>query len=72
MALQGEPEAVDEDTQTLLTRAAGDRELKTWRADRQRILDALAHVEAHVKSPHVPRMVRAIRRELEALDRKLV
>jgi hypothetical protein len=72
MALNGEPEAVDGDTQTLLTRESGDRELRTWRSDRQRILDALAHLEAHVKSPHMPRMVRAVRRELDALDHKLV
>jgi hypothetical protein len=72
MALQGEPEAVGEDEQTLLTRAAGDRELRTWQQDRRRILDALEHITAHVKSPHVPRAVRAVRRELEALDRKLV
>lgn len=71
VAMRGEPEAVDEDAQDEITRAAGDRELRTWQTTRDRMLGEIAHLRTHVHSPHVARSARALEREIQALDCKL-
>lgn len=71
LAVIGEPEVVSEDEQRFLTRQAQDRELATWVTTRRRLLEELEHLRVHVHSPHVDRGVRALVREIEALDRKL-
>lgn len=71
LALIDEPEAVSRDEQRLITREAADRELQAWAMSRQRILAELEHLRVHVRSPHVDRGVRALQREIEALDRRL-
>lgn len=72
LALNDEPEAVSETDQWLITREAADRELRAWATSRQRILAELEHLHAHVHSPHIDRGVRALKREIAALDRRLV
>jgi len=71
LAMSLEPEAVSEDDQWLLAKAARDRELRTWLTIRQRMLGEIEHLRAHVHDPHVDRAARALQREITALDRKL-
>jgi hypothetical protein len=72
VAMRHEPEAVPEDDQQRLTCAASDRELRVWTVSRGRLLAELEHLCAHVHSPHVTRGARALEREIQALDRKLL
>jgi len=71
LSLLGEPEAVGVDEQWLLTREAQDRQLRTWGTSRQRLLAEIDHLHSHIQSPHVERAARALRREIDALDRRL-
>lgn len=71
LAVIGEPEAVRVEEQALITRQAADRELQTWATTRQRLLSELEHLRVHAHSLHVDRGVRAMQREIAALDRKL-
>lgn len=71
LSLVGEPEAVNAADQWLLTRESQDRQLRTWSTSRQRLLAEIDHLHAHVQSPHVDRTARALRREIDALDKRL-
>lgn len=71
-ALAGEPEAVSDDVQWMLTARARARELQTWATSRDRLLADVEHLRTHVRSPHVARAARALEREIAALDRKLL
>lgn len=46
-------------------------ELRAWHVARRRISAELDELRERVHSPHVPRTVRLVERELEALERKL-
>lgn len=71
VALGGEPEAVSEEDQWLITQQAADRELQAWQTSRGRLLAEIDHLRQHLCSPHVQRAARAWEREIQALDRRL-
>jgi hypothetical protein len=71
LAMRHEPEAVTIDEQWLITQATADLQLKTWLTSRQRIVEEIEHLRAHLHSPHVDRATRAMLREVASLDRKL-
>lgn len=50
----------------------GELELRAWQTVRGRITAELDDLRERVHSSHVPRTVRLVERELEALERKLI
>ena len=70
-AMPGEPEALTPQDLALITQAAHDRELRTWRTSRRRLLTEIEHLRTQLHNPHVARAARALEREINALDHKL-